>query len=93
MILDSFCCTAQDLARYRLKSESMWLRCDDDPDDPRTWQLVRTIRDTSFGNIHDPGLQGVKLLTVSFEETPELVLNHTDQVEFAIPRHADLREP
>jgi hypothetical protein len=26
VLVDSFRCTAQDLARYRLESESMWLR-------------------------------------------------------------------
>jgi hypothetical protein len=57
------------------------------------WHLVRTIRDTSFGSIYDPGLRGVKLLAVSFhDETPELVLNQTDQVEFAVPRPLRLPE-
>jgi len=69
VILDSFRCTAQDLARYRLQSESMWLRREDDSEDPGTWHLVRTIRDTCFRSIYDPGLQGIKLLTVS--ATPE----------------------
>ena len=91
MTLDSFRCTAKYLAPYRLKSESMWLRRDDDSDDPGTWQLVRTIRHEDFGSIDDPGIQGVELITVSFQdETPELVLNRTDGVEFAIPRHAHL---
>jgi hypothetical protein len=93
VFVDSLRCAAQDLVRYRLASESMWLRREDDSDDPGTWQLVRTVRDSGFGSIYDPGLLDIKLVTVSFhEETPELVLNHTDQVEFAIPRHADLRE-
>jgi hypothetical protein len=71
----------------------MWLRREGDSDDPRTWQLLRTIRDASFGSIYDPGLPGVKLLTVSFpDETPEVVLNPTDHVEVAIPRHAHLDE-
>ena len=71
----------------------MWLRREDDSDDPSTWQLVRTIRYVSFGSIDDPGLQGVKLLAVSFDgEEPELVLNPTDQVEFAVSRHAHLPE-
>jgi hypothetical protein len=91
--LDSFRCTAKDLARYRLQSESMWLRRDDDSDDPGTWQWVRTIRHANFGSIDDPGLQGVELITVSFhDETPELMLNLTDHVEFAVPRHAHLPE-
>ena len=69
----------------------MWLRHEDDSDDPGTWHLVRTIRYVSFGSIDDPGIQGVELITVSFQdETPELVLNRTDGVEFAIPRHAHL---
>jgi hypothetical protein len=93
VIPDSFRCAAQDLVRYRLESESMWLRREGDSDDPGTWQLVRTIRHADFGSIDDPGLPGIKLLTVSFhDETPELVLNQTDQVEFAVPRHAHLRE-
>ncbi|MGA7054857.1 MAG: hypothetical protein WBZ37_27025 [Mycobacterium sp.] len=93
MILDSFRCTAQDLARYRLESESMWVRREDDSDDPRTWCLVRTIRVTDFGSIYDRGLQGVKLLAVSFhDETPEVVLNQTDQVEYAVTRHVRLPE-
>ena len=93
VIVDSFRCAAQDLARYRLESESMWLRHDDDSDDPGTWHLVRTIRYVSFGSIDDPDLQGVKLLAVSFhDETPEVVLNQTDQVECAVPRHVRLPE-
>ena len=93
VILDSFRCAAKDLVRYRLRSESMWLRCDDDSDDPDTWHLVRTIRVTDFGSIDDPGLPGVKLLAVSFhDETSEVVLNQTDHVEVAIPRHAHLPE-
>jgi hypothetical protein len=93
VILDSFRCTAQNLVRYRLRSESMWLRREDDSDDPGTWRPVRTTRITDFGSIHDPRLQGVKLLTVSFhDETPELVLNRTDRVEFAIPRPVHLSE-
>ncbi len=69
----------------------MWVRCEDDSDDPGTWHLVRTIRDAGFTSIYDPGLQGIELLTVSFhDETPQLVLNQTDQVEFAIPRHVHL---
>jgi hypothetical protein len=93
VILDSFRCTTQDLAHYRLKSESMWLRRQDDSDDPGTWHLVRTIRDPSFGSIYDPGLRVVKLLAVSFhDETPELVLNRTDQVEFDVPGPVHLPE-
>jgi hypothetical protein len=93
VILDSFRCTAYDLARYRLQSESMWLRREDDSEDPGTWHLVRTIRDTSFRSIYDPDLRGVKVLAVSFhDETSEMVLNQTDQVEFAIPRCVQLQE-
>jgi hypothetical protein len=88
VILDSFRCTAQDLAHYRLRTELMRLRREGDTDDPGTWQLVRTIRAAGFGSIYDPGLQDVKLLTVSLhDQTPELVLNPTDQVECAVPRH------
>ena len=93
VLLDSFRCAAHDLARYRLKSESMWLRREDDSDDPGTWCLVRTVRYVTFGSIYDPGLQGIKLLAVSFDgETPEVVLNQAEQVEFAIPRHVRLPE-
>ena len=91
VILDSFRCTAQDLAHYRLSSESMCLRRDDDSDNAGTWPLVRTLRHENFGSIDDPGIQGVELITVSFHDaTPEVVLNLTDQVEFAVPRHAHL---
>jgi hypothetical protein len=97
--LDSFRCTAKDLARYRLKSESMWLRRDDDSDDsddsddPGTWQLVRTIRHANFGSMDDPGLRDVELITVSFhDETLALALNLTAHVECAVPRHARLPE-
>jgi hypothetical protein len=91
--LDSFRCTAKDLARYRLKSESMCVRRENDSDDAGTWQLVRTIRHANFGSIDDPGLQGVELITVSFhDEIPELVLNLTDRVECAVPWHAHLPE-
>ena len=71
----------------------MWIRRYGDSDDPGTWQLVRTIRDAGFGSIYDPGLRVVKLLAVSFhDETPELVLNQTDQVEFAVPGPVHLPE-
>ena len=91
MIVDSFRCTAKDLARYRLESESMWLRCEGDSEAPDTWHLVRTIRYVSFRSIYDPDLQGVKLLAVSFhDETAEMVLNQTDQVECAVLRPGHL---
>jgi hypothetical protein len=91
VILDSFRCAARDLASYRLESESMWLRRDGDSEDPETWHLVRTIRYVSFRSIYDPGLQGIKLLAVSFhDETSEIVLNQTDQVECAVCRHVRL---
>jgi hypothetical protein len=71
----------------------MWLRREDDSEDPGTWHLVRNMRDSGFGSIDDPGLQGVKRLAVPFhDETPELVLNQTDQVEFALPRPIHLPE-
>ena len=71
----------------------MWLRREGDSEDPDTWHLVRTIRYVSFRSIYDPGLQGIKLLAVSFDgETPEVVLNQTDQVECAVPRHVRLPE-
>jgi len=71
----------------------MWLRREDDSENPGTWCLVRAVRYVSFRSIYDPGLQDVKLLAVSFDgETPEVVLNQTDQVEFAVPRHAHLPE-
>jgi hypothetical protein len=100
VIVDSFRCAAKDLVRYRLQSESMWLRLEGDSDDLGTWQLVRTIRHANFGSIDDPGLQDVKLIAVSFhDETPELALNLTDPelalnltdpVECAVPRDAHL---
>jgi hypothetical protein len=60
VILDSFRCTAQDLVRYRLPSESMWLRHEGDSHDPSIWHPVKAIRDAGFASIYDPGLQGVK---------------------------------
>jgi len=69
----------------------MWLRREDDSDDPGSWCLVRTIRYVDFASTYDPGLQGVKLLAVSFQdETPEVVLNQTDQVECAVLRPGHL---
>ncbi len=71
----------------------MSIRCEGDSENPGTWHLVRTIRDVSFRSICGPGLEGIKLLAVSFhDETPEIVLNQIDQVEFAIPRHVRLPE-
>jgi hypothetical protein len=69
VILDSFRCTAQDLARYRLANESMWLPREDNSDDPDTWCLVRAIRYVGFASIDDPGLLDVKLLAVSFRSS------------------------
>jgi len=66
VIVDAFSCAAKDLVRCRLKSESTWVRREDDSDDPGTWNLVRTVRDAGFTSIYDPGLQGIKLLAVSF---------------------------
>ena len=76
-----------------LRASRCRLRREGDSDDPGTWQLVRTIRYVSFRSIYDPGLEGIKLLAVSFhDETPEMVLNQTDQVECAVPRHVRLPE-
>ena len=92
MSIDSFRCAAHELARYRLESESMRLRRGRFRG-PATWHLVRTIRYVSFRSIYDPGLQGIKLVAVSFhDEAPEMVLNQTDQVECAFPRHVRLPE-
>lgn len=85
VILESFRSAARDLIRYRLRGDVMLLRREGDSDDPSTWHLVRTVRHTDFSSSRDPGVQGVKLLTVSFQGgMSELVLNQTDQVEFAV---------
>jgi hypothetical protein len=69
----------------------MWLRREGDSDDPGTWHVVRTVRDTCFSSSRDPGFQDVRLLSVSFgEEMPELVLNQTDLVELAVLRLSEL---
>ena len=69
----------------------MWLRREDDSDDPCTWRPVRAIPIQSSGKFSDPRLQGVKLLAVSFnDETPELVLNQTDRSSSPSLRHTHL---
>jgi hypothetical protein len=85
VILDAFRCTAQDLTHHSLKGAPMWLRLEGDSDDPATWHPVKVISDQGFRT--DTSQPFVKALTVSFLDlTPELTLNDSDQVEFAIPR-------
>jgi hypothetical protein len=86
--LDSFRCTAQDLTDPSLKGVPMWLRLEGDSDDPGTWHPVKVIRSEGFRE--DTSKPFVRGLTGSFQdETPELILNDTDQAEFAIPRLPD----
>jgi hypothetical protein len=85
VILDSFRCTAQLLTHYSLKGWSMWLRLDGDSDDRSTWHPIKAV--SVHGFREDTSQPFVKALTVSFhDETPEVVLNGSDQVEFAVPR-------
>jgi hypothetical protein len=85
MILDAFRCTAEDLTHHSLNGWSLWLRLEGDPDDPATWHPVKTISDHGFRT--DISQPFVKALTVAFhDETPDLVLNDSDPVEFAVPR-------
>ena len=63
----------------------MRLRLEGDADDPATWHQVKNISD--HGIRTDTSQPFVEALTVSFhDETPDLVLNDSDQVEFAVPR-------
>jgi hypothetical protein len=85
VILDSFRCTAQDLTHHSLQGFPMWLRLEGDSDDVSTWHPVKRVRDHAFRE--DTSQPFVEALFVSFQdETPELMLNDTDRVEFAIPR-------
>jgi hypothetical protein len=64
----------------------MRLRLEGDSDDPATWHPVKAI--SAHGFRTDTSQPFVKALTVSFhdDDTPDTVLNETDQVEFAVPR-------
>jgi hypothetical protein len=85
VILDAFRCTAKDLNDRSLQGRPMWLRLEGDSDDPATWHPVEVISAQGFRT--DTGQPFVRALTVSFQdETPQLILNDSDQVEFAIPR-------
>jgi hypothetical protein len=47
--------------------------------------MIHVSQYLNDSSVRDPGLQDVRLLNVSFDdEIPELVLNQTDQVEFAV---------
>jgi hypothetical protein len=83
--LDSFRCTAQHLTDRTLQGVPMSLRLEGDSDDPGTWHPVKFI--SAEGTREDTGKPFVRVLTVSFQdETPEVIFNDSDQVEFAIPR-------
>jgi hypothetical protein len=86
--LDSFRCTAQNLTDRTLQGVPMWLRLEADSDDPGTWHPVKFI--SPEGTREDTSKPFVRALTVSFQdETPEVIFNDSDQVEFAIPRLPD----
>ncbi|MEB4212314.1 hypothetical protein [Mycobacterium sp. 94-17] len=85
VILDAFRCAAQNLTHPCLKGWSMWLRIDGDSEDPATWHPVHTISNHGFRT--DTTQPFVEALTVSFrDDTPDVVLNEADPVEFAVPR-------
>ncbi len=85
IILNKFRCKAADLTDRSLQGAPMWLRLEGDSDDPATWHPVKVISDHGFRT--DTSQPFVKVLTVAFHDgTPDVVLNETDQVEFAIPR-------
>jgi hypothetical protein len=89
VILDSFKCAAQDLTHHSLQGFTMWLRLEGDSDDPATWHPINRVRDHAFRE--DTSQPFVEAIFVSFhDETPELMLNDTDQVEFAILRPPQL---
>jgi hypothetical protein len=84
---------AWHVARVLTRHCSMWLRLEGDSDDRGTWHPVEAVSITGFKSVSDPGLPGVKSLTVAFhDETPEVVFNETDQVEFAVPRPVHLAD-
>jgi hypothetical protein len=85
-----FRCAAQDLTHHHsLKGWSMWLRLDGDSNDPATWHPIKSVHPE--GTREDTSQPFVRVLTVSFhDETPEAVLNESDQVEFAVPRPPEL---
>jgi len=79
IILDSLKGAAEGLAHPRLKGWSVVVRLEGDSDEAITWHPVKDVSDHMF--------QGVKALTVAFhDDTPDIVLNETDEVEFAVPR-------
>ena len=79
VILDKFRCKAQNLTHPALESWALFLRLEGDSDEPTSWHRVDAV------SYH--GISGVRVLTVAFnDETPEMVLNETDEVEFAVPR-------
>jgi hypothetical protein len=85
IILDKFRCKAVDLTHPALNGWTLFLRLEDDPDEPALWHQVRTVGRHGFRT--DTGQPFVKALTVAFHDgTPDMVLNETDEVEFAVPR-------
>ncbi|GAB7070401.1 hypothetical protein H7J06_24510 [Mycobacterium hodleri] len=85
MMLDTFSCAAKDLTDHGLEGWSMWLRLAGDTDDPNTWHPIKLIRDHGFRE--DTNLPFVEAISVSFQDdTPDAMLNDSDQVEFAVLR-------
>ena len=84
IIFDSFKCAAKDLLP-RILREPIWLRLEGDSDKPRTWHPVEVVNLEGFRE--DTSQAPVGALTVSFQdETPDVMFNETDEVEFAVPR-------
>jgi hypothetical protein len=87
VILDKFRCTAKDLTDRCLRDSQMWLRLDGDTDDVNTWHPIKVVSDQGFRT--DTSQPFVEALTVSFaDETPDVIFNEDDAVEFAVPRPA-----
>jgi hypothetical protein len=85
LVLETFRHKARVLLEPRMRGLSIWLRLDDDSDDPDTWRPVKTLNEGGFRE--DVTLPFGEAITVEFDdETPELILNQNDEVEFAVPR-------
>ena len=74
-----------DLVDRRISGLPKRLRIEGDSDDPATWHPVKVVNDQAFRE--DTSQPFVRALTVSFHnETPDVMFNDADEVEFALPR-------
>lgn len=81
-------CEAQVLYSPWYPSLPILLRVDGDSDDPETWHLITTIRYEPCSMDRPPYRTGIDEMAFIFlDGTPMVVVNKTDLVEFAIPRH------